>query len=155
MKRRALLFAVLLAGLGLAGVALAPASSPPGRLRAALLRLAFVGAPLMQVQTPDAELELTVGAVDLMVAFVGGPRVAVETFQCLLNDQDVTAALTLGRNGAVGSLVGLHEGENHIVVRVFGKSWWGDGYVEEQRALVVRVRPIPFMDVASASDRRA
>lgn len=109
----------------------------------------------MEVQTPDAELELTVGAVDLMVAFVGGPRVAVETFQCLLNDRDVTAALTLGRNGAVGSLVGLHEGENHIVVRVFGRTWWGDGYVEEERALIVRVRPIPFIDVASTYDRRA
>lgn len=155
MTRRVLLFAVLFAGLGLAGLALAPPPSALGRLRVAALRLAFVGAPLMEVQTPDAELELTVGAVDLMVTFVGGPRVAVETFQCLLNDRDVTAALTLGRNGAVGSLVGLHEGENHIVVRVFGRTWWGDGYVEEERALVVRVRPIPFIDVASAADRRA
>jgi hypothetical protein len=155
MNRRVLVFAVLFAGLGLAGVALAPATSAPGRLRSAILRLAFVGAPLMQIQTPDAELEQTVGAVDLMVAFVGGSRVAVETFQCLLNDQDVTSVLTLGRNGAVGSLVGLHEGENHIVVRVFGKPWWGDGYVEEERAVVVRVRPIPFIDVASTAARRA
>jgi len=155
MKRSAFLFAVLFAGLGLAWVATAPTASAPGRLRAAALRLAFVGAPLMEVQTPDAELELTVGAVDLMVAFVGGSRVAVETFQCLLNDRDVTAALTLGRNGAVGSLVGLHEGENHIVVRVFGKTWWGDGYVEEERAVVVRVRPIPFIDVASATPAQA
>jgi hypothetical protein len=147
MKRRALLFAVLFAGLGLAGVALAPASSLPGRQRAALLRTAFVGAPLMQVQTPDAELELTVGAVDLMVAFVGGPRVAVETFQCLLNDQDVTAVLTLGRNGAVGSLVGLHEGENHIVVRVFGKS--GGRRLRGGAARARRARQTdPFIDVA-------
>jgi hypothetical protein len=113
-----------------------------------MFRWMYVGAPLMEMQVPASDLETPLGAVEVLVAFVGGPRVAVETFQCLLNGQDVTAALTLGRNGAGGSLVGLHEGENRIVLRVFGKSWWGEaGFVEEQRALIVRVRPIPFMDV--------
>ena len=149
MKRWIALFVLLLAGLAGAWARTAPALSPTGRLRVAALRWVFVGAPLMEVQIPDGELETPLGAVELLVSFVGGPRVAVETFQCFLNDRDVTAALTLGRSGATGSLIGLHEGENRIVLRIFGKSWWReDGYVEEERALIVRVRPIPFMDVA-------
>jgi hypothetical protein len=86
--------------------------------------------------------------VDVLVSFVGGGRVAVETFECWLNDQNVTASLTLGRNGATGSIVGLHEGENRIRLRVFGRSWWRGEYVEEQRSLTVRVRPLPFLDIA-------
>jgi hypothetical protein len=149
MKRSVSLFALLGATLAIGWLALAPPASRPARLREAALRWLFVGAPLMEIQIPADDLETPLGAVELLVSFVGGPRVAVETFQCLLNDQDVTAALTLGRNGAAGSLVGLHYGENRIVLRVFGRSWWGAaGFVEEERALIVRVRPIPFLDVA-------
>jgi len=149
MKRAASLFVLLAASLAIAWLALAPPDSPPARLRAAALRWLYVGAPLMEVEIPQDDLETPLGAVEVLISFVGGPRVAVETFQCLLNDQDVTAALTLGRNGAAGSLVGLHEGANRIVLRVFGRSWWGEaGFVEEQRLLIVRVRPLPFLDVA-------
>ena len=148
MKRFIVLFVLVMIVLAAAWLAAAPAVRGPDGLREALLRWVFVGTPLMAVQSPDAELVIPVGAVDLLVSFPGGSRVAIETFQCLLNDQDVTSVLTLGRNGAVGSLVGLHEGENRIVLRVFGKTWLGEGYLEEQRALIVRVRPIPFMDVA-------
>jgi hypothetical protein len=148
MKRKSLLFVLVMLGLFAVWLASAPARRGPDGLREAALRWVFVGTPLMEVQSPTTELEIPVNAIDLLISFVGGPRVAVETFQCLLNGQDVTAALTLGRNGVAGSLVGLHEGENRIVLRVFGRSWWGRGYVEEQRALIVRVRPIPFMDVA-------
>jgi hypothetical protein len=108
----------------------------------------YLGAPLMEVRTPEPDLELPVGTVDLLVSFVGGGRVAVETFECWLNEQNVTSSLTLGRNGATGSIVGLHEGENRIRLRVFGRSWWRGQYVEEQRTLVVRVRPNPFLDIA-------
>jgi hypothetical protein len=148
MKRKSLLFVLVMLGLTGAWLASAPATRGPDGLREAALRWVFVGAPLMEIQTPAADLVVPVGAIDLLISFVGGNRVAVETFQCLLNDRDVTAALTLGRNGVAGSLVGLHEGENRIVLRVFGRTWWGQGYVEEQRARIVRVRPIPFMDVA-------
>jgi hypothetical protein len=150
MNRSIPKFALLVAILALASwVGLAPTGSRPAELREAALRWLFVGAPLMEVQVPADDLETPLGAVEVLVAFVGGARVAVETFQCLLNDQDVTSSLTLGRNGAGGSLVGLHDGENQIVLRVFGKSWWGgSGFVEEQRARIVRVRPIPFLDVA-------
>ena len=103
----------------------------------------------MEVRIPEPDLETPLGAVEVLVAFVGGPRVAVETFQCLLNDRDVTSDLTLGRNGAAGSLVGLHYGENQIVLRVFGRTWWGsEGFVEERRTSIVRVRPLPFLDIA-------
>jgi hypothetical protein len=149
MRRPLPLFALLCVGLAIAWLALAPERDRAGQLRQAALRWVFVGAPLMEIQDPPDDLETPLGAVEVLVAFVGGPRVAVETFQCLLNDQDVTSALTLGRNGAAGSLVGLHYGENQIVLRVFGRTWWGtDGFVEERRALVVRVRPLPFLDVA-------
>ncbi len=149
MKRSISLF-VLLAGLGaIAWLGLARSGGRAAEFREGALRWVFVGAPLMEVQIPPSEFETPLGAVDLLVAFVGGPRVAVETFQCLLNDRDVTSALTLGRNGAGGALMGLHDGENRIVLRVFGRSWWGgSGFVEEQRALIVRVRPLPFLDVA-------
>jgi hypothetical protein len=149
MMRPVSLFALLALVAAVVWLAIAPAAGRAGQLRAEITRWVFVGAPLMELQFPAPDLETPLGAVDVLISFVAGPRVAVETFQCLLNDQDVTAALTLGRNGAAGSLIGLHEGENRIVVRVFGKSWWGeDGFVEEQRAVIVRVRPIPFMDVA-------
>ena len=149
MRRPIPLFALLAASLVIAWLAVAPADDRAGQLREAALRWLYVGAPLMEVRVPPNDLETPIGAVEVLVAFVGGPRVAVETFQCLLNDRDVTSALTLGRNGAAGSLVGLHYGENQIVLRVFGRTWWGvEGYVEERRALVVRVRPLPFLDVA-------
>ncbi len=149
MKRPVSLFALLAALSAVGWLGVAPADSRAGSARVELIRWLYVGAPLMEVQVPASDLVTPLGAVQLLVSFVGGPRVQVETFQCLLNDRDVTAALTLGRNGAGGSLVGLHEGENQIVVRVFGKSWWGETrFVEERRALIVRVRPTPFMDVA-------
>ena len=72
----------------------------------------------------------------------------VETFQCLLNGLDVTESLTVGRNGAVGEIVGLREGDNQIRLRVFGRSLWSGRFVDEERDFVVRVRPIPFLDVA-------
>ena len=72
----------------------------------------------------------------------------VETFQCLLNGLDVTESLTVGRNGAVGAIVGLREGDNRIRLRVFGRSALDGSFVDEDREFVVRVRPIPFLDVA-------
>jgi hypothetical protein len=147
MKRHRLLFALASVGIALGWVILAPA--PRARaVRESARGWVYVGAPLMEVQAPPADLELPVGAVDLLVSFVGGSRVAVETFECWLNDENVTGTLTLGRNGAAGAIVGLHEGENRIRLRVFGRSWWGGEYVEEQRSLVVHVRPLAFLDIA-------
>ena len=149
MKRFLLLFAAVVAVAAIGGLALVRSNGSTAELRDELLRRVYLGSPLMEVQIPPGEFDTPLGAVDLLVSFVGGPRVAVETFQCLLNDRDVTASLTLGRNGDGGSLMGLHDGENRIVLRVFGRSWWGAfGFVEERRNLIVRVRPLPFLDVA-------
>ena len=147
MKRPSLLFALASAALLVCWVTLAPGSTAAG-LRSAARRWLYLGPPLMEVRTPESELEVPVGAVDVLVSFVGGSRVAVETFECWLNDQNVTATLTLGRNGAAGEIVGLHEGENQIRLRVFGRSWWGGEFVEEERSVVVRVRPLAFLDIA-------
>lgn len=149
MKRSILVFAVLAVIAAIGALALVRADGRSADLRDELLGRVYLGSPLMEVQIPPRDFETPLGAVDLLISFVGGPRVAVETFQCLLNDRDVTSSLTLGRNGAGGSLMGLHDGENRIVLRVFGRSWWGAlGFVEERRSLTVRVRPLPFLDVA-------
>ena len=138
MKRFAAIFAVIGVLLG-AGGAL---------YRAELQRFFEIGPPLMRVEAPEHGSEVAVGAVDLVIEFAGGERVAVETFQCLLNGLDVTESLTVGRNGAVGEIVGLREGDNRIRLRVFGRSLWSDRFVDEERDFVVRVRPIPFLDLA-------
>ena len=137
MKLLASLFAVTLVALAAAWL-----------FRAELGQFAYLGPPLMRVEEPEAESEVAIGSVDLAVEFAGGERVAVETFQCLLNGLDVTDSLTVGRNGAVGAIVGLREGDNRIRLRVFGRSVWNGEFVDEERELVVRVRPVPFLDVA-------
>jgi hypothetical protein len=137
MKRFASLFAVIAILLGGAWL-----------YRVELVRFAYVGPPLMRVQTPWEELEIAVGAVDVLIEFPDRERVAVETFECELNGLDVTQSLTIGKNGAVGEIVGLREGDNRIRLRVFGKSFWSDRFIDEERIFVVRVRPIPFLDLA-------
>jgi hypothetical protein len=137
MKRYAVLFAVM-------AVLLAAA----GWFRADLVHFVYVGPPLMRVQNPEDQIEVPIGAVDLEIEFPDQGRVAVETFECLLNGLDVTDALTVGRNGAVGEIVGLREGDNRIRVRVFGRSFWGDRFVDEERMFIVRVRAAPFLDLA-------
>jgi hypothetical protein len=137
MKRFVSLFAVIAVLAGAAWV-----------YRAELHRFAYVGPPLMRIQTPSEALEVPVGAVDVLIEFPDRDRVAVETFECLLNGLDVTYSLTIGKNGAVGEIVGLREGENHIHLRVFGRSFWSDHFVDEDRVFTVRVRPLPFLDLA-------
>jgi len=117
--------------------------------RAELARFVYVGPPLMRIETPLSDRsEVPVGAVDVLIEFPDGERVATETFECSLNGLDVTESLTVGRNGVAGQVVGLREGDNRIRLRVFGKSFWGDRFVDEERDLVVRVRSMPFLDLA-------
>jgi hypothetical protein len=137
MKRFVTLFAVI-------GVLLAAGAW----FRADLVQFAYVGPALMRVQNPHEHSEVPIGAVDLEIEFPDQNRVAVETFECLLNGLDVTDALTVGRNGAVGEIVGLREGENRIRVRIFGKSFWDDRFVDEEHVFIVRVRAAPFLDLA-------
>ena len=137
MKRLTPLFAVIIVLLGGGWF-----------LRAQLSHFFYVGPALMRIQTPDEEVSVPIGAVDVVIEFPDHERVASETFECLLNGLDVTGSLTIGRNGAVGEIVGLREGDNRIRLRVFGRSYWSDHYVDEEREFIVHVRPVPFLDVA-------
>jgi hypothetical protein len=137
MKRLGSLFAVIAVLLGTAWV-----------YRPELVRFAYLGPPLMRIQTPWEALEVPVGAVDVLIEFPDRERVAVETFECELNGLDVTESLTIGKNGAAGEIVGLREGDNRIRLRVFGRSLWSDRFVDEDRVFVVRVRPLAFLDLA-------
>jgi hypothetical protein len=116
--------------------------------QAELARFVYVGPPLMRIQTPSERSEVPVGAVDVLIEFPDGERVATETFECSLNGLDVTESLTVGRNGVAGQVVGLREGDNKIRLRVFGRSFWSNRFVDEERDLVVRVRSMPFLDLA-------
>jgi hypothetical protein len=138
MKRFGAIFAVIAVLLGAGGAV----------YRGEIQRFFEIGPPLMRVQTPWESLEVPVGAVDVLIEFPDRDRVAVETFECLLNGLDVTESLTIGKNGAVGEIVGLREGDNKIRLRVFGKSFWSDRFVDEDRVFTVRVRALPFLDVA-------
>jgi hypothetical protein len=137
MKRYAALFAVI-----------AIISVPGWIFWPEIVHFSYVGPALMRIQNPEDQSEVPVGAVDVQIDFPDHDRVAVETFECRLNGQDVTDSLTVGRNGAVGEIVGLREGDNHILVRVFGRSFWNDRFVDEERSFTVRVRAASFMDLA-------
>ena len=111
-------------------------------------RLIFLGTPLIDVLRPSPGQQMPFGGVQVQVGFADGERVAVDTFRCLLNEQDVTHLLTLGSNGATGSVFGLVEGENRLRIEVFGKSWWSARYVQDARTVVFHVRPFPNLDRA-------
>jgi hypothetical protein len=108
----------------------------------------FIGLPLLEVSAPEPGQTLADGAVELFVDFPDEGRVAIETFRCLLNGNDVTPALTVGRNGAHGRLFGLTEGENRLRLEVFGLSRWTDRYVQDVEALGIHVRGHPGLDRA-------
>jgi len=142
MKRFTRLFAVT-------SVLLALAALSAWVFQAELAQLVYVGPPLMRIETPGSlHSEVPVGAVDVLIEFPDSDRVATETFECSLNGLDVTESLTIGRNGVAGQVVGLREGDNKIRVRVFGRSFWNNRFVDEERDLVVRVRSLPFLDLA-------
>jgi len=117
-------------------------------LRRTVARFLLLGGPLLEFRAPEAGQLMPMGSVEVIVAFSSSDRVAPETFRCLLNDQDVTRHLTLGRNGAGGSLHGLLEGENRLRVEVFGRGWWPGRFLEDARELTFHVRPLPTLDRA-------
>ncbi len=114
-------------------------------------RLAFHGAPLIEVRLPQSGQSVAVGSIEVLIGFPLGDRVAVESFRCTLNNRDVTELLTVGRNGAGGSVYGLVEGENRLRIEVFGSSWWGSRYFLDSRTVVFRALPLPSLDQASTA----
>lgn len=147
MSRGLRVFAAL-ALLG-AGSALAVGlyRSGEGDLRTRARRLFLLGGPVLQVRIPAPEQIVPVGAAEILVSFASG-QVAADTFRCLLNDRDITAALTLGRNGAGGSIIGLTEGENELRVQVFSRTWWGQRFVEDTQTVRFYVKGLVGIDRA-------
>ncbi len=151
MAKRLRIFGVSLLALG-ALAALAPTGAGAG-LRAAE-RWLLLGRPLLEFRAPKAGQLVPVGRIEVIIGFPAAERVVVETFRCLLNDQDVTQHLTLGRNGAGGSVQGLLEGENRLRVEIFGRGWWPGRFLEDARELTFRVQPLPTMDRAEVMRAR-
>ncbi len=151
MAKRVRIFGVSLLGLGaLAALALAGAGVGLGAAERGLL----LGRPLLEFRAPKAGQLVPVGRIEVIIGFPAAERVVVETFRCLLNDQDVTQHLTLGRNGAGGSVQGLLEGENRLRVEIFGRGWWPGRFLEDARELTFRVQPLPTMDRAELTRAR-
>ncbi len=112
---------------------------------AAIRRSLFVGSPLLEVLTPDSGDQRPLGGIEVVVRFPREHRVAPETFRCLLNGEDVTDQLTVGRNGAGGSVYPLQEGTNTLRFEVFGRGWWATRYFEDSVEVDVRASgPIRF-----------
>ncbi|MCP4007362.1 MAG: hypothetical protein GY725_24535 [bacterium] len=133
------------------GVAVATAAvllPGSGTLAERLGRVLYVGSPLLEIRLPAAGTQVPVGSIEVLVGFPDSDRVAVDTFRCLLNDDDITERLTLGSNGAGGTIVGLVAGKNHLRLEVFGRSWWGGRYVQEVHRIPFEVRPFPYLDIA-------
>jgi len=151
MVNRLRFFGVVALVTGFAASAAALWLAGPGGVEDRIRRLLFVGAPLFEVRLPPGAGEaLRSGAIELFVGFAPGERVAWDTFRALLNGRDVTGELTLGRNGAHGKLLGLTEGRNQLRLQIFGRSWWGGHYIEDEQVLQLRVAGHPDLDRALA-----
>ncbi len=151
MVKRLQIFGVSLLALGaLTALVLTGADAGLWAAERWLLR----GHPLLEFRAPKAGQVVPVGSVEVIIGFPAAERVVVETFRCLLNDQDVTQHLTLGRNGAGGSVQGLLEGENRLRVEIFGRGWWPGRFLEDARELTFRVQPLPTMDQAEVTRAR-
>lgn len=148
MAQRVRIFGVSLLGLGaLAALALTGAGAGLG----AAERWLLLGRPLLEFRAPKAGQVVPVGRIEVSIGFPAAERVVVETFRCLLNDPEVTPQLTLGRNGAGGSLRGLLEGENRLRVEIFGRGGWPGRCLEDARELTFRVQSLPTMERAEGT----
>jgi hypothetical protein len=156
MVNRLRFFGVVAFVTGLVASAAAVWMAGPGRVEDRVRRLLYIGAPLFEVRLPRTGDEpLRSGSIELFVGFAPGERVAWDTFRALLNGRDVTAELTLGRNGAHGNLLGLIEGENQLRLQIFGRSWWGGDYIEDEQVLQLQVAGHPDLDRALGDSRVA
>ena len=61
-----------------------------------------------------------IGGVEVMIRFPLKRGVEANTFVALLNGADVTSEFTTGKNGAIGRLVGVLDGENTLQFEVQG-----------------------------------
>ena len=107
-----------------------------------------LGGGLIEVSTPRAEQVLGQGGIPVLIRFTRIERTAAESLRCLLNGIDVTQRLTLGGNGAAGSLWAPRDGPQTLRFEVFGQSWWRGPYFEDAVELTFEVRPNPTLDRA-------
>ena len=114
-------------------------------MAAQLQRALFLGGPLLELRSPGPEGWRPLGGLQVLVHFPRQDRVAPETFRCLLNGEDVTSQLSVGRNGAGGHVYPLREGRNELRVEVFGRGWWPERYFLDATRVEVRARaPLRF-----------
>jgi hypothetical protein len=152
MPKRLRIFGILLAAPLLIGAALL--AGVPSLRTAALQRLLF-GGRLIEVAVPRPAQVLGQGGIPVLIRFPKLERTAAASVRCLLNGVDVTERLTLGGNGAAGSLWARRDGRQTLRVEVFGQSWWGGPYFEDAVELSFEVRPNPSLDRAAGRAARA
>ncbi len=139
-----LLGAGLVAGIGLA--------ADPELRHAALRRLLF-GGPLIELRSPLAGSRLAPGGIYVAAGFPLPDRSLAETLRVELNGRPVTAELSRGRSGVLGSVRGGVEGENRLEVSIFGRVWWGTVHFEDRVEVVFSVGPSFWLDRARRLDR--
>jgi len=145
MPKRLRIFVISVTTCLLIGVALLAAVPS---LRSHGLRYLLLGGALIEVSTPRAEQVLGQGGIPVLIRFTRIERTAAESLRCLLNGVDVTQRLTLGGNGAAGSLWAPRDGPQTLRFEVFGQSWWRGPYFEDAVELTFEVRPNPTLDRA-------
>jgi hypothetical protein len=152
MPKRLRIFVILLTTCLLAGLALLAAVPS---LRGHGVKYLLLGGALIEVSAPRAEQVLGQGGIPVLIRFTRLERTAAESLRCLLNGVDVTRRLTLGGNGAAGSLWAPRDGPQTLRFEVFGQSWWRGPYFEDAVEVTFEVRPNPSLDRADRSPRGA
>ena len=81
-----------------------------------------------------------------LVRFPAEERSESKTFRCLLNERDVTHLLTVGRNGAGGTVFPAPEGRNVLRLEVFGTTWLRAGFFQDALEVHFDVDPRPSLN---------
>ena len=93
----------------------------------ATVTLVSPGGPgLVRILMPVAGEVVGLEGLELMARVPSDERVVPLSIRVYLNGADVTHQVTTGRNGAVGNVYGLLDGENVLRVEVDASSWWFD-----------------------------
>ncbi len=113
-----------------------------GRLAGSALTVGLLHGPvLLDVRSPQGDETVGLEGVEVWVLF-NADRARSRTFRALLNGADVTRELDVAKNGAIGSLHTLLEGENELRLEVRGEALWPrDLLVQETRTFRILFRP--------------
>ena len=136
-------FLAIVGVVAAAGVALA-LPQPRSFARRGLL----FGGPLIEVTVPLPGQVVAQGGVAVLIRFPRSEQTLASSLRCLLDGEDVTERLTLGGNGAAGSIWSARDGVHRLRVEVFGRTWWHGPYFEDWVELEFRIRGNPSLDRA-------